>query len=45
VLGIPLSPTGGEGWGEGANHEFLTSALTRLRAVRAATLSRSAGEG
>jgi hypothetical protein len=39
---IPLSPTGGEGRGEGAKPRGAACTLTRLRA---ATLSRNAGEG
>ena len=42
---ISLSPIGGEGWGGGAVGRRIATALTRLRAWRAATLSRTAGEG
>jgi len=40
-----LAPTGGEGWGEGANAGQTFNALTRLSPSGRATLSRGAGEG
>ncbi len=42
---ISLSAIGREGWGEGSVGRRIATTLTRLRERRAATLSRTAGEG